>query len=183
MQHLVVVRELRHDDGNGRIRLRREVECDRELVPAEDAIPEYLAYRPIVELSSGVAAGANHPLVARRSAKAADFADYPWVVIQHDRDLVNNILAALATADGHSADQRRGDLAGLAHPNPPRRNVLELVRRRDRGDARPWPGARPYDQRIVRGQAGVVYHRSLERYGPALRLIELVEAAAVQMRL
>jgi hypothetical protein len=34
-----------------------------------------------------------------------------------------------------------------------------------------------------RGPAGVVYHRSLERYGPAIRLIELVQRAAANMQL
>jgi len=38
-------------------------------------------------------------------------------------------------------------------------------------EAGPWASA-------VRGQAGVVFHRSLERYGPAIALIELVQAAA-----
>ena len=36
---------------------------------------------------------------------------------------------------------------------------------------------------ISPGVTSVVYHRSLERYGPALRLIELVQSAAAQMRL
>ena len=40
----------------------------------------------------------------------------------------------------------------------------------------------PYRRRFVRGQAGAVYHRSLERYGPAVKLVELVEAAALRLR-
>lgn len=40
----------------------------------------------------------------------------------------------------------------------------------------------PYRQRFLRGQAGMVFHRSLERYGPATRQIELVQLAATPLR-
>jgi DNA-binding transcriptional LysR family regulator len=154
------------------------------LLPPLAAIPEYLAYRPIVELSSRVVAGANHPLVSRRSVKAAELADYPWVVIQHDRELVNNILAALTTADGRTP-RINVEVTSLSSLTRILRAGTYLSSFADAIAAMPDLGLAlvPYDQRIVRGQAGVVYHRSLERYGPAIRLIELVEAAAANMRL
>jgi DNA-binding transcriptional LysR family regulator len=154
------------------------------LLPPLATIPEYLTYRPIIELSSRVVAGANHPLVRRRSVKAAELADYPWVVIQHDRELVNNILAALTGTDGRTPTINV-EVTSLSSLVRILRAGTYLSSFADVIAAMPDLGLAlvPYDQRIVRGQAGVVYHRSLERYGPAIRLIELVQLAAASMQL
>jgi DNA-binding transcriptional LysR family regulator len=154
------------------------------LLPPLATIPEYLTYRPIIELSSRVVAGANHPLVRRRSVKAAELADYPWVVIQHDRELVNNILAALTGTDGRTPTINV-EVTSLSSLVRILRAGTYLSSFADVIAAMPDLGLAlvPYDQRIVRGQAGVVYHRSLERYGPAIRLIELVQLAAANMQL
>jgi DNA-binding transcriptional LysR family regulator len=154
------------------------------LLPPLTTIPEYLTHRPIVELSSRVVAGASHPLVRRRSVKAAELADYPWVVIQHDRELVNNILAALTGTDGRTPTINV-EVTSLSSLVRILRAGTYLSSFADAIAAMPDLGLAlvPYDQRIVRGQAGVVYHRSLERYGPAIRLIELVQLAATNMQL
>ena len=155
------------------------------LLPPPTTIPEYLAYRPIIELSSRVVAGANHPLVrGRKVVRAADLADYPWVVIQHDRELVNNILAALTTEGGRTS-RINVEVTSLSSLVRILRVGTYLSSFADAIAAMPDLGLAlvPYEQRIIRGEAGVVYHRSLERYGPALRLIELVQSAAAQMRL
>ena len=155
------------------------------LLPPSATIPEYLAYRPIIELSSRVVAGADHPLVrGRKIVCAADLADYPWVVIQHDRELVNNILAALTTEGGRTP-RINVEVTSLSSLVRILRAGTYLSSFADAIAAMPDLGLAlvPYEQRIIRGEAGVVYHRSLERYGPALRLIELVQRAAAQMRL
>ena len=155
------------------------------LLPPPTTIPEYLAYRPIIELSSRVVAGADHPLVrGRKIVRAADLADYPWVVIQHDRELVNNILAALTT-EGERTPRINVEVTSLSSLVRILRAGTYLSSFADAIAAMPDLGLAlvPYEQRIIRGEAGVVYHRSLERYGPALRLIELVQSAAAQMRL
>ena len=107
------------------------------LLPPLATIPEYLAYRPIVELSSRVVAGASHPLVRRRNVeRAADLADYPWVVIQHDRGARKQHPRRADGQDGRTpANQRRGDVAELARSHPAGGYVPELVRRCDRRDA------------------------------------------------
>ena len=155
------------------------------LLPPPATIPEYLAYRPIIELSSRVVAGADHPLVRGRNiVRAAELADYPWVVIQHDRELVNNILAALTTEGGRTP-RINVEVTSLSSLVRILRAGTYLSSFADAIAAMPDLGLAlvPYEQRIIRGEAGVVYHRSLERYGPALRLIELVQSAAAQMRL
>jgi DNA-binding transcriptional LysR family regulator len=154
------------------------------LLPPSDTIPDYLTRRPIMELSSRVVAGTTHPLMRKKQVKAAELADYPWVVIQHDRELVNNILTTLA-AEGGRTPKINVEVTSLS----------SLVRLLKGGTylscfaepivAMPDLGLAlvPYGQRMLRGQAGVVFHRSLERYGPAAKLVELVEAAAAQMRM
>jgi hypothetical protein len=122
--------------------------------------------------------------VRRRSVKVAELADYPWVVIQHGRELVNNILAALTGTDGRTPTINV-EVTSLSSPVRILRAGTYLSSFADAIAAMPDLGLAlvPYDQRIVRGQAGVVYHRSLERYGPAIGLIELVQLAATNMQI
>jgi DNA-binding transcriptional LysR family regulator len=175
------------------------------LLPPPETIPDYLTSRPLLELTSRVVAGAEHPLVRRRVVRAADLAQWPWVVIQHDRELVNNLLAALTAGDppeaGTARPVRRG--GGEAHARADLRrptiavevsSLSSLVRLLRSGTylscfaeplaAMPDLGLAlvPYAGGLIQGPAGVVYHRSLERYGPATALIERVEAAAKQKR-
>ena len=155
------------------------------LLPPFTTIPEYLTYRPIIELSSRVVAGTSHPLVARRrSVEAAELANYPWVVIQHDRELVNNILAALTGTNGRTPTINV-EVTSLSSLVRILRGGTYLSSFADAIAAMPDLGLAlvPYEHRIVRGQAGVVYHRSLERYGPAIRLVERVELEAANMQL
>lgn len=151
------------------------------LLPPADAVPEHLARRPMLDLTSKVVAGANHPLARRRSVKAADLAGWPWVVIQHDRELVNHILAALTTASGRKPKiavevSSLSSLVRLLRPGTYLSCFAEPIA------AMPDYGLAlvPYETGIMQGEAGVVYHRSLERYGPAQALIESVAAAAKQ---
>lgn len=149
------------------------------LLPPIASIPDHLTYRPILELTSRVVAGANHPLARRRSVRAAELANWPWVVIQHDRELVNNILAALTT-EGARTPKIAVEVSSLS-------SLVRLLRGGTYLSCFAEPIATmpdldlvlvPYGAGLMRGQAGVVYHRSLERYGPATTLIELVQAAA-----
>lgn len=149
------------------------------LLPPLDTIPDHLVWRPIMELTSRVVAGANHPLAHRRSVRAAELAQWPWVVIQHDRELVKNILAALATDDGRTP-KIAVEVSSLS-------SLVRLLRSGTYLSSFAGPIAAmpdlglalvPWQTGVMRGQAGVVFHRSLERYGPAIALIELVRAAA-----
>ncbi|MEO8133884.1 MAG: LysR family transcriptional regulator [Betaproteobacteria bacterium] len=154
------------------------------LLPPLETIPPYLDHRPIMELNSRVVAGANHALVGRGEVGAHDLAGYPWAVIQHDREQVNNILAAFS-----SSGARRPTI------NVEVTSLSSLVRLLRAGTylscfaepvaAMPDLGLAlvPYGPRILRGQAGVVFHRSLEGYGPATALMEMVQTAATQLQL
>lgn len=159
------------------------------LLPPAATIPDYLTSRPLLELTSRVVAGTDHPLVRRRVVRAADLVQWPWVVIQHDRELVNTILATLAAdAATRDDDARRPTIAVEVS------SLSSLVRLLRSGTylscfaeplaAMPDLGLAlvPYARGLLQGPAGVVYHRSLERYGPANALIRHVEAAVKQKR-
>jgi len=154
------------------------------LLPPEDRIPEHLAWEPIMELTSRVVAGRSHPLARKRSVSAGELAKWPWVVIQHDRELVNSILAALSTADGQTP-RIAVEVSSLS-------SMVRLLRSGTYLSCFAEPiAAMPdfdlalvaYGAGLMQGQAGVVYHRSLSKYGPARRLIELVQGAARQRRI
>ncbi len=170
------------------------------LLPAAATIPDYLTARPLLDLTSRVVAGANHPLMRRRTVRAADLVQWPWVVIQHDRELVNTILATL-TAEVASESSRSGATLGkrdrlARHPTIAVEvsSLSSLVRLLQSGcylscfgeplAAMPDLGLAlvPYARGLLQGPAGVVYHRSLERYGPANALIQYVEAAVREKR-
>jgi len=153
------------------------------LLPAEDAIPDHLARRPMLELTSRVMAGRRHPLARRRSVRAPELADWPWVVVQHDRELINHILAAL-TRNGGRKPRIAAEVTSLS-------SLVRMLRSGTYLSCFAEPLAAmpdldlvlvPYDAGIMQGEAGVVYHRSLERYGPAQALIEAVATAAAQRR-
>jgi DNA-binding transcriptional LysR family regulator len=149
------------------------------LLPPLETLPDYLTHRPIMELSSRVVAGAQHPLIRRKKADVTDLADYPWAVIQHDRELVNNILTALAGPEGRRP-KINVEVTSLSSLARLLRSGTYLSCFAEPVAAMPDLGLAlvPYGQRILRGQAGVVFHRSLERYGPAAALIDGVKAAA-----
>jgi DNA-binding transcriptional LysR family regulator len=153
------------------------------LLPDIGSIPDYLTHRPIMELCSRVVAGANHPLMKKRRVEAAELADYPWVVIQHDRELVNNILTTLA-AEGGRTPKINVEVTSLSSLVRLLRSGTYLSCFAEPIAAMPDLGLTliPYGRRMLRGQAGVVFHRSLERYGPAAALVDLVAAAAAQMK-
>lgn len=152
-------------------------------LPPSETIPAYLASRTMLELTSRVVAGADHPLARRRIVRAADLAQWPWVVIQDDREQVSTIVASLAAEDG-----RRPTIAIEVS------SLSSLVRLLRSGNylscfaeplaAMPDLGLAlvPYPPGLIQGPAGVVYHRSLERYGPANALIRCVENATRQTR-
>jgi DNA-binding transcriptional LysR family regulator len=67
-----------------------------------------------------VVAGSHHPLHARRRVTAADLARYPWVLYQHDRDVMNK-LSAVVQRGGAAAPAIRVETTSLLA-------VLQLLR-------------------------------------------------------
>ena len=153
------------------------------LLPPVDAVPDFLVHRPMVVLDSRVVCGPTHPLAKRASVGAAELAEYPWVVIEHDREMVANILTTLAT-DGGPPPRVNAEVSSLSALVRMLRSGVYLSCFAEPFAAMPDLGLAlvPYRRRFERGEAGAVYHRSLERYGPAVKLVELVEEAAAKLR-
>ena len=158
-----------------------EIDMMFGLLPPLDDIPDFLAHRQILELTSRVVAGVQHPLVRKKVVRPSDLAQYPWVIIQHDREVVKSILAAIGTEDG-KAPRINVEVTSLSSMVRLLRSGTYLSCFAESIAHMPDAGLAivPYGKRILRGQAGVVFHRSLERYGPAIALIDAVHAAARQ---
>ncbi|MEP7063704.1 MAG: LysR family transcriptional regulator [Betaproteobacteria bacterium] len=153
------------------------------VLPPLEALPEHLTYRVITEIGLRVIAGAQHPLLARRRVQARELAQYPWAVMQHDRDLVTSLTATLrregATAVHIAVEATSlSSLVRLLKAGP----YLSCVSEGIAGLPELGLALVPYPRRIVRGDAGVVRHRSLERYAPAELLIDAVCAGAKASR-
>lgn len=153
------------------------------VLPPLDALPEHLTYRVVTQIGLRVIAGPGHPLLARSRVQARDLARYPWAVMQHDRELVDS-LAATLRREGAAAARiaveatSLSSLVRLLKSGPYLSCVAEGIA------SLPELGLAfvPYPSRIVRGDAGVVVHRSLERYAPAALLMDLVWAGAQTTR-
>jgi DNA-binding transcriptional LysR family regulator len=61
-------------------------------LPRADEMPDYLTSRPMVDLVSRVIADERHPLVKQATVSAGDLAQYPWVVLEHDRERIKAAL-------------------------------------------------------------------------------------------
>jgi DNA-binding transcriptional LysR family regulator len=141
------------------------------LLPAPEMIPPFLARQPMMEIRQRVIAGATHPLARHRNVDARDLVKYPWVVRQNDRDLIHRLTANI-TKDGAPPPTFNVEVTSFSAE-------LQILRQgrylSSFAETLDLPGvvALAYPP-VLLGQAGVVLPRSLERYAPAAKLIELV---------
>jgi DNA-binding transcriptional LysR family regulator len=144
-------------------------------LPPAASISGDLVCRPMVALAMHIVADASHPLAGRPSVQAADLLEYPWVVIQRDRDQIAALGAALAKETGRAPDVRievtslsslagvlkSGNYLGTFSKTVPELGVV-VVR---------------YCRPLPIFEAGGIHHRALQRYAPAMVLVDLVRAA------
>ncbi len=149
------------------------------VLPVHDGLPDHLEARTLTAVALRVIAGRKHPLSRGAAVSAADLARYPWAVMQHDRELVASLVTALRR-DGAGELQlvveatSLSSLVRLLKSGPYLSCVAEGIGAMPELDL----AFVPYPHRIVRGDAGVVLHRSLAQYAPAAMLVDAVAAAA-----
>lgn len=151
-------------------------------LPQVDPMPDFLSVHPILELSSRVIAGSQHPLAGKKRVRQTDLAAYPWAVLHFDREIIQRLLSVL----------------GEGNPKRPRISVeisslSALVQLLRNGPylscfADLLPALQPhlgiavlaYETPIWRYNSGAVMHASLQRYRPATLMIELVKREATR---
>jgi DNA-binding transcriptional LysR family regulator len=143
-------------------------------LPDGGALPAGIERRDFLEIRLRIVAATQHPLHARRRVTAADLARYPWVLYQHDRDVMNQ-LAAVVQRGGAPAPAIRVETTSLLA-------VLQLLRSGPYlacvADAllRALPEPDIAELRFARDiwsfPSGALFHASLREFTPIRLLID-----------
>ena len=154
-------------------------------LPDAHPLPPGIAVHPLLDLDMRVIAGEGHPLLARRDAQAADLAPYPWALYQHDREIVQKLVASLRDHGGAPPRIAVESTSVVA--------VMELLRAGPYlsciADAflrvRRQSGIRvvPYRHEIWSCPSGALYHRSLGAFAPVQALLEAIDDVSRGARL
>ena len=143
-------------------------------------LPAGIERRDIYRINLRVVAGRHHPLQARSRVGVADLARYPWVVYQHDRDVMDKLSALLQRSGAPAPDIRVETTSVIA--------VMQLLRNGPYlaclADAflraAPDPGIAilRYPREIWSFPSGVLYHAAVRDFTPIRLLIELIAREA-----
>jgi DNA-binding transcriptional LysR family regulator len=152
-------------------------------LPAFDVLPPGIDVHRFFDLQMRVIAGDGHPLLARRRVAAADLEPYPWVLYQHDREIVQKLLVALREEGGSPPRVMVESSSVLA--------VLELLKCGPYlsciADAflrvRPESGVRavPFHRDIWSCPSGALYHRTLRQFAPVHALIAIIDGISARI--
>jgi DNA-binding transcriptional LysR family regulator len=145
-------------------------------LPDVGTLPPGIERRDFFEIHLRVVAGKDHPLHKRRRVTAADLARYPWVLYQHDGDVMHR-LAQVVQRGGATAPEIRVETTSLLA-------VLQLLRAGPylacMADAflRDMPAPDIAELRFAREiwsfPSGALFHASLRGLGPIGTLIEVL---------
>ena len=154
-------------------------------LPDSHPFPPGIDVHPFFDLDMRVIAGEGHPLLSRRDVQAADFAPYPWALYQHDREIVQKLVASLRDHGGAPPEIRVESTSVVA--------VMELLRSGPYlsciADAflrvRRESGIRVvrYRHEIWSCPSGALYHRSLGGAAPVQALLEAIDDVSRRARL
>ncbi len=145
-------------------------------LPELVALPAGIERRDFMRIHLRVVAGTQHPLHRRTRVSAAELARYPWVLYQHDRDVLDKLAAAMRR-DGAPEPRVSVETSSLLA-------VMELLRSGPYlacvADAflraSPDLGVAPvrYLREIWTFPSGALFHSSLRDFPPIRSLLELV---------
>jgi len=146
-------------------------------LPDRPELPPDIEARQFFDLHMRVIAGAGNPLLARRRVGPADLARCPWVLYQHDREIVeklNAVFAAAGAAPPEILVESSSVLAvmQLLKSGPYLSSIADAFLR-----ARPDPDIRvvPFDREIWTCPSGALYRRSLAGFAPVQALLQAID--------
>ena len=152
-------------------------------LPESQMLPPGIEIHRFFDLHMRVIAGDGHPLLARRKVEAADLAPYPWALYQHDREIVQKLVAALRDHGGSPPRIMVESTSVVA--------VMEILRSGPYlsciADAflrvRPEQGVSvvPFREAIWSCPSGALYHRSLRHFTPVRALIGAIEDISARL--
>ena len=149
-------------------------------LPESLVMPTGIERRDIYRIKLRVVAGRHHPLQQKPRVGIGDLARYPWVVYQHDRDVMDK-LAALLLRSGAKPPEIRVETTSVTA-------VIQLLRSGNNhaclADANqraaPEPGIAilRYPREIWSFPSGVLYHAAVGGFAPIRLLIDLIAREA-----
>jgi DNA-binding transcriptional LysR family regulator len=152
-------------------------------LPDLEPLPPEIEVHRFFDLRMRVIAGDGHPLLRRRSVGAKEFAPYPWVLYQRDREIVQKLLVALREDGGAPPRVMVESSSVLA--------VLQLLKSGPYlsciADAflrvRPESGvnAVPFRRDIWSCPSGALYHRTLRHFAPVHALIGAIDEISARL--
>ncbi|HET9047176.1 MAG TPA: LysR family transcriptional regulator [Casimicrobiaceae bacterium] len=154
-------------------------------LPEGEPWPSGIEVHPVFDLDMRVIAGEAHPLLKRRKVEAVDLAPYPWALYQHDREIMQKLIASLRGHGGTPPKILVESTSVVA--------VMELLRAGPYlsciADAflrvRRQSGIRvvPYRHDIWSCPSGALYHASLARFAPMQALLGAIDDVSRQVEL
>jgi DNA-binding transcriptional LysR family regulator len=151
-------------------------------LPEVGALPAGIEHRDFLRIHLRIVAGSGHPLHAQGSVSPADLSDYPWVLYQHDRDVMDRLATLLTRGRAPRPSIRVETTSLLAvmqllRAGPYLACVADAFLR-----AAPEPGIAviPFRREIWSFPSGALFHAALRDFAPIRTLLTLLsqEAAA-----
>jgi len=145
-------------------------------LPESAGLPPGIERRDICRINLRVVAGRDHPLQRRKRVTVADLGRYPWVVYQHDRDVMDN-LAGLLRRGGAAPPEIRVETNSVTA-------VLQLLRSGPylacladaflRAAPEPGIAVLRYPHEIWSFPSGALFHTAVRDFAPIRLLIDLI---------
>jgi len=145
-------------------------------LPESAGLPAGIERRDICRINLRVVAGRDHPLQRRKRVTVADLGRYPWVVYQHDRDVMDN-LAGLLRRGGAAPPEIRVETTSVTAVMQLLRSGPYLACLADaflRAAPEPGIAVLRYPHEIWSFPSGALFHTAVRDFAPIRLLIDLI---------
>jgi DNA-binding transcriptional LysR family regulator len=143
-------------------------------LPEASTLPLGIQMEGLGQLHQRIVAGRQHPLHRRRRVTVSDVARHPWVVYQHDADLLDRLNRVMRARGGEPANVAVVTTSLLA--------VIQLLKTGAylaclpdaylRAMPEPQIAVLPLAREIWSFPSGALYHASLRSFAPVTALID-----------